>query len=642
MTMLDRMRRHRGWLKWSLGIVVLTFVALYIPSLTGDAIGGAGNRDVVATVDGRDITVGRFRRAYMQRLNAFRQAYGANMDESMLRQFGIEQQVVQQMIEEEMALAEAQRLGITASDQEVRGRILALPAFQENGHFVGQERYRQILQSVNPPIRPDEFEDQVRRGIVMEKLQAALTHWLTVSDTEVETEVRRRNEKVKLSVVSFPSDKFRDAVSATDAEISARFEKNKDAYKIPEKRKVRYALVDLQAIQARTAVTPQDVEAYYKSNEQQYETPEQVRASHILLKTEGKDEAAVRKRAEELVAKAKGGADFAKLANENTEEDAGKTRGGDLDFFEKNAMVKEFSDAAFAMKPGQVSDVVKTQFGLHVIKVTDRRDASKRTLEEARPMIEQQLKSQRADEEMNRIVNRVAPLLKTAADFDNVAKPQGLTVSETGFFSRDEPIAGLGLAPNVGSRAFEMKQGEVSEGLRTAQGTVFVTVTGSQEARVPSLDDVKARVREDVIKEKAVEAARQKANALAAQVGSGDLGPAAKAAGLEARTTDLISRGAAIPEIGMNPAIDAAAFSLPVGGVSQPIVTDTGAAIVKVLEKSAVTPEQLAKDKDTVRQELLNASRNRFFASYMSKVRDRLNDAQRISINTQTLAQLVG
>src|SRR6185436_14656539 len=204
MTMLDRMRRHKSWLKWSLAIVVVSFVLLYIPSFLSDSTQGAAANAVVATVDGRDITAAQFRRVYQQQMQQYRQSYGANVDERLLRQLGIDQRIVQQMIQEEASLAEAGRLGITASDAEVRERILTFPAFQENGQFIGDQRYRQILQMQMPPMRPNEFEDQIRRAIVNEKLEAALTAWITVADSDVETEFRKRNEKVKLAVVSFP------------------------------------------------------------------------------------------------------------------------------------------------------------------------------------------------------------------------------------------------------------------------------------------------------------------------------------------------------------------------------------------------------------------------------------------------------
>src|SRR4029450_1095371 len=257
-------------------------------------------------------------------------------------------------------------------------RIHALPAFQENGRFIGETRYRQILNVQNPPVRPEEWEEQVRRGIVMEKLQGVLTDWITVSGQEVDAEFKRRNEKVKLAVVNFPADKFREATTATDAEIASWFDEHKNDYKIPEKRKVKYALINTQSMRDRQQVSAADVQKHYQDNQQQFTTPQQVRASHILFKTEGKDEAAVRKEAEAVLARAKAGEDFAKLANQYTEEEVGKPRGGDLDFFGRGQMAKEFEEAAFALKPGQISDIVKTSFGLHIIKTTEHKPATSR------------------------------------------------------------------------------------------------------------------------------------------------------------------------------------------------------------------------------------------------------------------------
>ena len=638
MTMLDRMRRHKNWLKWSLFIVVVAFILLYIPSFMRTPGMPLGTQDVVASVEGRDITVGRFRRAYQAQIQQYRNQFGGNMDERLLRQLGIDQRIVQQMIEEEAALAEAQKLGIRASNQEVQERIKSLPYFQENGQFIGETRYRQMLDAANPPLRTDEFEDQIRRSVVVEKLQAALTDWISVTDAEVDAEFRRRNEKVKLSVVNFPSEKFRESVTVTDAEIASAFEANKNTYRIPEKRKVKYATVDTQAIRERITVSAQDIQRHYEDNQQQYSTPEQVRASHILFKTQGKDEAAVKKQAEDVLAKVKApGADFAKLANEYTEEEVGKTRGGDLDFFERGRMAKEFEDAAFALQPGQMSGVVKSPFGYHIIKLTDRKPASKRGLEEVRAQIEDQIKWERAQNEAQRIVDEVAPLLKKPADLDTVAKSRGLNVGESNFFAREEPITGIGMAPIVAERAFEMKDGEVTEAVRTPQGFAFITLTGTEAARVPGLDEVKAKVRDDVVKKKAIEAARQNAASLAPKLKTGDFAAAAKAAGLTADETDLLARGASIPQAGVSPAVDAAAFSLPVGGVSDPITTDTGAVVIKVLEKKDVTPAELTAGKQQLRDELRSERKNRFYSAYMAKARERM----KININREALAQVI-
>jgi len=635
MTMLDRMRRHRGWLKWSLGLVVLSFIVLYLPNrrLNGEP---AGARDVVASVDGREITVDRFRRVYLQQMQAYRNQFGGNMDERLLKQLGIDQRILQGLIEEEAALAEAEKLGIRASDQEVVARIQSLPAFQENGRFIGETRYRQILNVQNPPLRPDEFEEQVRRGIVMEKLQGVLTDWITVSDQEVESEFKRRNEKVKLAVVNFPADKFREATTATDAEISSWFESHKNDYKIPEKRKVKYALINTQGMRDRQQVSAEDVQRHYQDNQQQFTTPEQVRASHILFKTEGKDEAEVRKQAEAVLARAKAGEDFAKLANQYTEEEVGKTRGGDLDFFGRGQMAKEFEDTAFALKPGQISDIVKTNFGLHIIKTTDHKPEAKRPLEEVKAQIEDQLKWERAQNEAQRLADDLDKQIDDPTDFDTVGKPRGLTVGESAAFAKNEPIAGLGMAPAVAERAFEMKQGETSKAIRTPQGFAFISLTGTEAERVPGLEEVKARVRDDVVKGKAADTARQRAAAVSAQLKGGNFEAAAKAAGLEVKTTDLIARSAPITDIGVSPAVDAVAFTLPAGAVSDPIKTDNGAVVVKVVERKDVTPAELTTGKKDVRDQMLNERKNRFYGSYMTKAREKM----RINRNEATVAQV--
>ena len=428
------------------------------------------------------------------------------------------------------------------------------------------------------------------------------------------------------------------STAATDAEISAHFDANKEQYRIPEKRKIKFALIDLQAIKQRTNVSAQDVERYYEDNKERYSTPEQLRASHILLKTEGKDEAAVRKQAEDLLAKIKGGADFAALATKLSEDEVSAAKGGELEPFGRGAMVKDFEDAAFAMKPGDISGLVKSQYGFHIIKLIDRTPAATQTLDQVRVQIEDQVKSERAQQEADRIAADLAGKLTKPEDLEAVAKPRGLTVSESIFFARDEPIAGLGMAPSVTSRAFEMKPGEVSESLRSGQGFAFITVTGTEESRLPSLEEIKVRVREDVVKKKAIETARQRATSLAAGLKAGDFTAAAKAAGLEAKTTDLIGRGAPVPDIGVSPAVDAAAFALPAGGVSDPIVTDNGAVVVKVLEKKTPTPDELKTGRDSIKTELLNQQRNRFYAAYMTKARERMT----IQSNPQVLAQVIG
>src|SRR5215467_1043174 len=636
MTMLDRMRRHKSWLKWSLALVVLAFIVFYIPDILGLRGSGADatSGETIASVEGRAITSGEFRRTYQAQLQAYRSAYGSNMSEQLLKQLGIEQQILQQMVDEQASIAEARRLGIEVSDEEVRQRIFAIPAFQDNGHFIGDQRYQQLLRMQRPPLSPTDFEDNIRRSLTVEKLRASLTDWLAVPDKEVEQEYRRRNDKVKLAVVSFMADKFRSQVNTTDQEIASYFEGHKNDFKMPEKRKIRFLLIDVDALRAKVKVPEGDVRRAYDDNIDQYSTPEQIRASHILLKTEGKDDAAVKAKAEDILKQAKSGADFGELAKKYSEDDSNAKNGGDLDYFTRGKMVPEFDTVAFSLQPGQISDVVKSPFGYHVIKVTDKKAGTRRTLAEMRQQLTDQLAYERAQLQASELAANLEKQISKPADLDKVAKAQGLTVQESGFFAKDEPVMGIGPSPEAAARAFDMKIGDVSPALRAARGFAFITPVAKQDPYVPKLEEVKDRVRDEVIKIKARDLAKQKATEVAGKLrGASDFDKAAKAAGVEPKTTELIARDAPIPDLGSVPAVVDAAFKMSVGAVSDPIPTDNGAAIVKLVEKQETSPTDFAQNKDKFRDEVLTDRRNRFFGAYMVKAKQRM----KIEVNRDAL-----
>ena len=639
MTMLDRMRRHKGWLKWSLALVVLTFVVFYIPDFLTTTTGASPN-ETIADVEGEAITVGSFTRRYNAQVQAYRNAYGGQMNDQLLKQLGIDRQILQQLIDEEAMVAESRKQGIAVSDVEIRERILALPGFQESGKFVGEQRYRQILQIQNPPLTTTEFENSLRRALMIEKLRTALTGWMSVNDTDVVAEFRKRNEKVKLDVVPVTAEAFKSQVTVTDAELVPFFEKAKDKYRIGEKRKIKYAQVNVEQVRGTITVPEAEIAAFYQQNLSQYQTPAQVRASHILFKLEGKDEKVVQALAADVLKKATApGADFAALAKQYSEDDSNNQNGGDLDYFGRGRMVAEFEQAAFGMKAGEISNLVKTAFGFHIIKVVDNKSDQTRPLTEVRTELEDQLKWQKAQAEAERLAKSLEATTKTPADLDKVAKERSLAVVETGLVASDEPIQGVGAQPEISGRVFGMKEGEVTPAMRVATGWVFATVTGRQDSYLPQLAEVKAKVADDVRQEKAAEMAKQRATAIATELKNAkDFAAAAKRAGLEVKTTELVARGTAIPDLGISEAVDVAAFALPPGGVSDAISTATGTAVIRVVEKVGVTDTEVESGKDVLRDELVNGRRDKFFGAYMQKAKSGL----KINIKQDTLARITG
>ncbi len=271
--------------------------------------------------------------------------------------------------------------------------------------------------------------------------------------------------------------------------------------------------------------------------------------------------------------------------------------------------------------------------------MVDKKPGSTRSLDEVRQQITEQLQFQKAQEAMQTQARAADEQIDDPSDFDRVAKANGYTVQDSGLFTREDPIPGLGVAPAVAQDAFRLKDGEVSGAITSPRGAVFITVTGKSDPYVPKLEEVKDKVRDDAIRARATELSRQRAGEIAATLRSAkNFAAAAKAQGLEAKDTELVARGAALPDIGTSPEVDKVAFTLPAGGVSEPIVTGTGTVIVRVAERDEATDDEYNQGRDTFRAQLLSERQGRFFSSWMTKAKQRM----KIAINEDVLKRVIG
>lgn len=628
MTMLDRMRQHKGWLKWSLALVCLAFVFLYVPSFVQQApeVTGAMT-DVLARVGDEEITVGDFRNIYLQQLQNYQAQSGGEITSEILQSMGIDRQLLQQMVDEYAAYAEAERLGFDVTDAEVRERIVSLPAFQQNGQFVGEAAYSQLLRVQQPPSSPAQFEENVRRALTLERLQAAVTDWITISDDDLQQEYTNRNEQIRVSTIAFRADDFREGIEATDEDVAALYEQDAEDYLVPQKRRLRFVLIDVPALKAAFAPTDADVQAYYDNNLDRYTEPTTLRASQILLRTGGQDVAEVQARAEALVAEARGGADFAALAAEHSDDEATKLVGGDLGEIAPGQFTPEFEGAAFALDQGAISDPVTSLVGIHIILATEKTGGVSQTLDTVRASIVDLLKQESADSRASALADAMALEITTAADMDAAASRRGLEAQESAFAAPGEPILGLGFSSEVTARAFQLAEGEVDGPIQTPTGPAFVTVTGIQEPYVPPLEEIETRLRDDVIRRKAYQAAQARAAevvALLTPTPDAEFDAAAQEAGLEVNTSELLARGTAIPGIGLSPAVEAGAFALPVGETSAPILTGNTAVVLRVLERQEASDADFAVARETLRSQLTAERQNQFFSAYMEKAKTKL------------------
>ncbi len=630
MTMLDRMRRHKGWLKWSLFLVCLAFVFLYVPSFVQQApVLTGGLNDVVATVGQREITVGDFRAVYLRQLQNYQAQSGGGITSDILRSMGLDRQILQQMIDEHAALQEAERLGVTVSDAEVRDRIRSFPAFQApNGMFVGEQAYTRLLRVQSPPTTPAQFEEDVRRSLMLERLTAAVTDWITVTDDALRQEHARRSETIRVSAISFRADDFREGVEASDADVAEQFEQFTSNYEVPEKRQLRFVLINVAALKESFSPTDADIESYYDSNTERYTEPVTLRASHILLPTAGKDLAEVQSRAEAIVAEARDGADFAQLAQQYSEDDNTKEIGGDLGQITRGQLPPEVEGVAFALEQNEISDPVTSLVGVHIIKATEKTGGVTQPLDEVRLSIVELLRQESADARASALAEAMAAEISTAADMDTAARRRGFEPQETGFAAPGEPILGLGFSSEVTTRAFQLVEGQVAGPIQTPTGPAFVTVVGIQPPAVPPLEEVEARVRDDVIRKKAFAAAQARAAEMATLLQTAeDFTLAAESEQLEVSTSDALTRGSAVPGVGLSAAVEAVAFSLSAGETSDPVLMETSnsAVILHVHERQEATASDFEATREQLRNEMVAERQGQFFAAYMENAKIRMN-----------------
>lgn len=625
MTMLDRMRRHKAWLKWTLALAGFALLVLGFPLIQPPPETPGTLTDVLAQVGDQEITVGEFQTLFRRQLQSYQVQSGGEITADLLRSMGIDRQLLQQVIDEYAALQEAARLGVTVSDAEVREAIVSLPAFQQDGAFIGEAAYLQMLRMQQPPVAPAEFEENVRRSLMLQRLQAALTDWITVSDDDVEREHVRRNERVRLSAISFRADDFREGLDATDDDVAALFDQNANDYLVPEQRRLRFVLIDVPALKAAFTPSDADVQAYYDNNLDRYTEEVDLRVSHILLRTQDAELAEVQAQAESIAAEARNGADFAELARRYSEDEGTREAGGDLGRITRGQMVPEFEGAAFALEQDEVSDPVTSMFGVHVIKATEKTGGATQTLDDVRDSIVDILQQESADARAAALAEAMSLEIDEAADLEAAAARRGLEAQESGFAALGEPILGLGFSSEVTTQAFQLAEGEVAGPIPTPTGPAFVTVTGIQAPYVPPLEEVEARVRDDVIRRKAFVLAQERADAVAAILqDADDFGATAEAEELDVSESGLIARGAAVPGVGVNAQVEAVAFSLIPGETSDPVLTGNSAVVLHLHEREDADPAALQTSRERLRSEMILERQNQFYGAYMENAKARI------------------
>jgi peptidyl-prolyl cis-trans isomerase D len=642
--MLKVMRDSFHQLKWILWAIVLAFVISFVYLSGGSATTAGLAKNEVAKIGGETIGAAEFDARYRQVYQQQQSLYQGNLSPELVRAMDLPRQVLDSMIDNRLQIEEARRLNLRVSDDEVSNYVVSLKAFQlDNGEFVGRERYQQILAANR--LTPERFEDDVRESLLAQKYQALVKGTVLVSDDEIRKEFSARNEKATIEYVKIPGSRLDSGVGPTDADLKNYYNQHKDRYRSPEQRRVKYLLIDRARVTSKITVPDTELRAEYESRKDSFSVPEQVTAAHILIKTDPTKgpagDAEAQAKAEKLAERAKSGEDFAKLANDNTEDPSGKSNGGQLPPFSHGQMVPEFERAAFALQPGQIAGPIKTQYGYHVIKVISRNPPRVRAFEEVRAQLSSELSQKRADAETERrardLTDRVKRLKSTSdEDLRKLADNDTIFFNESPWFSRGESVPGIGSNPQFTEQAWGPKIGQLSKTpVSTMRGPVFVKPTEERPAGVTPFEEIKARVGLDYQTERREKEGIDKLVPVVREINSGvTLAEVAKRYETEVKTTPEFAPGGPVPEIGNAPALSSAVFSTNQGQAGAPVSVPGGFVVFRVLTRTTPAPAVYEAQKGEIADGLRAREAERLVRATLQQLRTE----KRVEINEDALA----
>ncbi len=547
------------------------------------------------------------------------------------------QQILKQLVFQKEIEYEAKRLGIAVSDQERADRIRQyVPTAFNGGTFVGMDRYSAEVQArfqLTVPV----FEELIRQGLLEEKFRKLVTDGISVGPAELQDEFRYKNEKVKLEYALIKPEDLEGKISPDETEIRTAYEKNKTKYQVPERRVVRYALVDVNQIRQSLQVSDDMLKQQYQANIQQYQVPNRVHVEHILFMTVGKTDAEVeeiKKKAEDVLKQVKKGGKFEDLAKKYSEDPGSKDKGGDLSWITQGQTVPEFEKTAFSLSPGQVSDLVKTQYGFHIIKVLEKETARTKPFDEVKDSLRAPLLLSQSDKLASDTADKLSAAIRQSnkISLDDLARQYHLTVNETRPIAATDPLLELANSQEAKDAIFRLRPDEVSLPVRTDRGYAVLAVKSSQPTHQGSVEEVRDRVVTDLKREKSTDIARSKAEELIKRVKGGEkFDAAARALGLEPKTSDLIARDGSIPGAASGKQVSAA-FSLKAGDTASPLSLGQNWLVYRVAEKTEANPADFDKQKKQLTDELLQSKRNLAFEAFQKSLDDRMKQEGKLKL----------
>ncbi len=601
--MFDLFRSRERTVRYLLGALLLLVAASMVITLVpGYGTGWASGPDptLLAEVGDHRITVQEVRRVIQREMRG-------NMPEGMASVYV--PTVVQQLVGLRASALYAEQLGFRVTDEEMARTLRQLiPQLWPGGTFAGKEAYSQFVAQQNMTI--PEFEASLRSQILLTRLETLSLEGTIVTPQEVEEEFRRRNEAVKVQTLAVSPANVRHLVKLSDDELAAYFEKNKAAYRIPEKRSFLIFALDEDGVGATVQVSEDQLRQMYDQQVERFRVPERAHVRHILIKTVDRPASEVpslQKKAEELLAKLKAGADFADLAKKNSEDPGSAEKGGDLGWITRGQTVPEFEKAAFSLNLKELSGLIKTEYGFHIIQVLEREQARVRPFSEVRSELASEAKRAQVYDKMQRVADQIrVALVRSREEAEKIARENGVSVVRSENVGPGDPVQEIGVNEQFNSAVQGLPVNGVTPVVQVSPSKLVVAqVTAVTPARQAELKEVINQVRAAATAARAGELSQKISSELEARVKAGvkDLAQLAKEFGLEVKTSDFVTRNMSVEGIGPAELIEDA-FRAEPGAFLGPIKASGVTVCVKVLEKRPADMTQLAAQRSAILEEL--------------------------------------
>ena len=614
-----------------IGFAIVTMVITLVPGIFDNAAGDAST--VFATVR-EPGWFGRFSSGAPIKQTEVNQLASRQLQQQRLPEFLLPymaQRAGQILVQREILKQQADKMHLQVSDADLRRELQTGPFAQylfPNGAYIGDDAYINFVQSAFQTSRSD-FEEQVKNDMELNRLQALITGGVTVSDNAVRDAERVQGTKVKFDYAVISSEDVGKTINPTEAQLQEFFKTNQARYAtaVPETRKIQYVTFDANNLPGgKPQVTDAEIQQYYNQHQAQYQVKEQVKVRHILIAApagDAKKDTDAKAKAEDLLKQIRGGANFADLAGKNSDDPGSKVQGGELGWLNRGQTVPEFDKAAFTLAPGQTSDVIKTQFGYHILQVEEKKTAHTRPLAEVKPEIVPILEQQRAAAAEQTFASQLVDDAKKNG-LEKAATAKGLHVESTDYILRNGVVPGVADGSQLLTKAFALAKGADPESVTTGDGFAIFQVADIRAAHAPEFaayrDHILADYREQQVPQLLSADLRKlddRAKAL------NDLRKAAAELNIPVKTSDLVGKDGQVPDLGAMTGPGAVAFSLPQGAISGPVETGRVGVVLAVLDKQEPSPEEIAKNFAQTREQLLSVQHDEIFRVYLGTLSDK-------------------